>query len=296
MLSVERCREKYHFGDIFRWIKNKIIWRKAHPDYFDPDGLAIFVGPQGSGKTLSAVNYVYQLMEYYPDCKLVTNVELRDYPVVSFESFCAEHLPETLLPDVKMQVYLKVNRVFPFLDNDDFQKYGNGQSGVIFLVDEIQLYMNSLESKNINIDVVTQISQQRKQRKHIVATSQVFGRMAKPLREQFSAVVLCKNYFGFLQNNALIDRDSLEDDDSTGTNLTGTVKARFVWVHRQDMYDRYDTSSVVERGKWAAGEAQLPIYQEGGNTNADRLSDGGGCDRGVSGRLRASRDSVRPGR
>ncbi len=72
------------------------------------------------------------------------------------------------------------NRVFEFCDNDDFKRYSNGEFGVIFLVDEIQLYMNSLESKNINIEVITQISQQRKQRKHIIATSQVFGRMAKP--------------------------------------------------------------------------------------------------------------------
>ena len=49
--------------------------------------------------------------------------------------------------------------------------------------------------KNINPEVMTQISQQRKQRKHIVCTSQVFGRMAKPLREQFSAVVKCQKYF-----------------------------------------------------------------------------------------------------
>ena len=50
------------------------------------------------------------------------------------------------------------NRVFEFCDNDDFKRYSNGEFGVIFLVDEIQLYMNSLESKNINIEVITQIS------------------------------------------------------------------------------------------------------------------------------------------
>ena len=68
-------------------------------------------------------------------------------------------------------------------------KYKNGEKGVIYFIDEIQLYFNSLQSKNINMDVMTQISQQRKQRIHIIATSQVFGRMAKPLREQFSSVI-----------------------------------------------------------------------------------------------------------
>ena len=133
---------------------------------------------------------------------------------------------------------------------------------MIFLVDEIQLYMNSLESKNINIEVITQISQQRKQRKHIIATSQVFGRMAKPLREQFSSVMLCKNYFGCVQINALLDRDSLESDDSTGTNISGEVKDKFVWFHSPAMYERYDTSRVIERGKFVGAEKQIKDKEE----------------------------------
>ena len=106
-------------------------------------------------------------------------------------------------------------------------------------------------------EVITQISQQRKQRKHIVATSQVFGRMAKPLREQFSSVMLCKNYMGCIQVNALLDRDSLESDDSTGTNISGEVKEKFVWFHSPSMYARYDTSRVVERGKFVGAEKQI---------------------------------------
>ena len=108
----------------------------------------------------------------------------------------------------------------------------------------------------------TQISQQRKQRKHIIATSQVFGRMAKPLREQFSSVMLCKNYFGCVQINALLDRDSLESDDSTGTNISGKVKDKFVWFHSPAMYERYDTSRVIERGKFVGAEKQIKDKEE----------------------------------
>lgn len=28
-------------------------FRAEHPEYFDPDGILVFCGPQGSGKTLS---------------------------------------------------------------------------------------------------------------------------------------------------------------------------------------------------------------------------------------------------
>lgn len=271
MISIDCCRESLNPLLIYKWFKNRLGFRKEHPGYFDADGLVCFCGPQGSGKTLSAVNYVYQLMERYPQCKLVTNIQLDKYPIVTFEEFLktGDRLNFAYLSELSDEqrdawlwaYYLDTNRVFEFRDNDDFSRYSNGEQGVIFLVDEIQLYLNSLASKNINMDVITQISQQRKQRKHIVCTSQVFGRMAKPLREQFSCVILCQSYFKFLQMNRLIDRDSLDGDDSTGTNLKGTVKKKFWWFHSPAMYNRYDTYYVIDRNKFVSGEEQkLDIY------------------------------------
>lgn len=274
MIKIDCCRESLNPVLIFKWIKNKLGFLSEHPDYFEADGLVCFCGPQGSGKTLSAVNYVYKLMERYPNCKLVTNIQLDKYPIVTLDEFwewfdrtgsiqkgfAEMQLTEEKIADFKWNMYLTENRVFEFRDNDDFSRYGNGEKGVIYLVDEIQLYLNSLSSKNINMDVITQISQQRKQRKHIVCTSQVFGRMAKPLREQFSCVILCQSYFKFLQMNRLIDRDSLDGDDSTGTNLKGTVKRKFWWFHSPEMYNRYDTYYVIDRNKFVSGEEQLDIY------------------------------------
>lgn len=239
MLLRDLCKESKSLKLPVEWLRYKNSFYKDHPDYFEADGLTIFVGAQGSGKTLSAVNYVYRLMESFPKCMLVTNLGLRDYP-------------------------LDGQRVFPFCNNDDFARYSNGEQGVIFLVDEIQLYLNSLESRNINLDVVAQISQQRKQRKHIVATSQVFGRMAKPLREQFDSVLLCRNYLGFLQCNQLIDRTSISTDNSADCNVSGDVVEKFYWFHSPDMYGRYDTSLVIERGKFTAGENQLKgVFDDG---------------------------------
>ena len=251
---------------ISKLVKFRLNFRIEHPDYFDPDGLVIFIGGQGTGKTLSAVNYVYKLLQAYPECKIVTNVALTDYPIVTFEEWLVstgwQGEPEDL-GDARDQLfddYVRENRVFEFVDNDDFQRYFNGEYGVIFLVDEIQLYLSSLESKNINIEVVTQIAQQRKQRKHIVATSQVFGRMAKPLREQFSCVMACKRYFNTVQCNRLLDRDSLSTEESTGTNLSGEVVKKFWWIHQPEMYCRYDTYRVIERGKFVSGSEQRNIY------------------------------------
>lgn len=235
-VSGNALKQELKPTNIFRLIKYNHDFYKANPTYFRPDGLVVFVGPQGSGKTLSAVNYVYKLLELYPYALLVTNLELRDYPV-----------------DGK--------KVFYFENAEDLQKYSNGKNGVIFLIDEIQLYFNSLESKNINPEVMVQISQQRKQRKHIVCTSQVFGRMAKPLREQFDVVILCQKWPFGLQRNRLVDRDSIEGDNSTGTNLKGKVRKTFWYFKSPDMFGRYDTYKVIETGKFAYNEERkVDIY------------------------------------
>lgn len=231
MLDKEAGIESKNIFKVFKWLKYKFKFYRDNPDYFVPDGLLVFVGSQGSGKTLSAVNYVYRLVKKYPKSIIVTNLDLKDYPIDNI-------------------------KVFRFRNNDDFMRYNNEMRGVIFLIDEIQLYLNSLESKNINIEVMTQIAQQRKQRKHIISTSQVFGRMAKPLREQFSSVIVCKCMFGCFQFNRLIDKDSIDGEVATGTNLTGKVIKRFFWVHDPDMYQRYDTYVVIDKNKYVSGEGQ----------------------------------------
>lgn len=226
--------------NVLKKIKYDIEFRANNPGYFYPDGLVVFIGGQGTGKTLSAVNYVYNLKEFYPNSIIVTNIDLKDYPVDN-------------------------ERVFRFNNADDLMRYKNGKKGVIFLIDEIHLYFNSLHSKNINMDVMTQIAQQRKQRIHIVATCQVFGRMAKPLREQFSNVILCKSYFNCLQCNLLIDRDSIQGEESTGTNLSGQVVKKYWWFRSPEMFERYDTYAVIENNKLSVStKGRQDIYDLGG--------------------------------
>ena len=47
--------------EMARSLAYKMRFRKEHPDFFDPCGLMVFCGPQGSGKTLSAVRYCRKL-------------------------------------------------------------------------------------------------------------------------------------------------------------------------------------------------------------------------------------------
>ncbi|MGN1358447.1 MAG: ATP-binding protein [Bacilli bacterium] len=207
-------------SNLFKSLKYKSDFRRANPDYFDPEGLLVFCGPQGSGKTLSAVQYVKKILEKYPKAILVSNITINDLP--------------------------KDIQVYEYEGIESLKKYENGYNGVIYLIDEIHLEWNSLESKNISIEEMIEFSQQRKQRKHIVGTSQVYGRLAKPLREQIKNVVLCKNYFGLIQFNDLIDGFNTIEKD--GTLETDSIK-RYFWFHSPLLYKCYDTYAKMNRYK-----------------------------------------------
>lgn len=248
--------------DIYRNNKYLREFRKAHPYYFDPIGTCIFCGSQGQGKTLSAVKYVCSVLDEYPYCILVTNVAIKDHPFNA-----------TYKVDKKGNVHLfwlktgeEINE-FPQkdivieYDGLDCLKYiCNGFYGVIFLIDELHLELNSLESKNIDIDVMTEISQQRKQRKHIVGTSQVYMRLAKPLREQIFDVVECHHYKTFhLQYNKLLDgEESVEKDGKLET----VVRKRYFWIATQQDYTRYDTFAKMKRynKEWNGHKRDVPTH------------------------------------
>lgn len=136
----------------------------------------------------------------------------------------------------------------------------NGKLGVVYFIDEIHLELNSLESKNIDMSIITEISQQRKQRKHIVGTSQRYNRLAKPLREQVQYCVDCRNFFALLQYNKLIsNKQSYEKD---GQLMYKTSK-RLIWFHHPSMYLLYDTFVKMKRynNEWQ-GRERDPFFDK----------------------------------
>lgn len=189
------------------------IWKikNSNPDEMKTVGINIFCGPQGSGKTLSCVHYFKKIVKDYPKAIVVTNIEFNfDIP----------------------------NQVIQYSGFKDFQ-IENGIYGVIYLLDEIHLILNSLESKGVPLSVIVELSQQRKQRKLILGTSQVYSRMAKPLREQIRNVIVCKNYFGIFQFNYLID--AFETCENANGKLEVKKMKTSFFFHRKEDYTNYDT-------------------------------------------------------
>lgn len=251
--------------DLFRLHKWRKDFRKAHPHMFGPIGTMIFCGAQGKGKTLSAVNYVCNVLKDYPFAILVTNVAIKDYPfnayykVISGQGVLFDKATDEIITSKEIVVG-KYSRVCIEYDGLDTLKYVcNGEYGVIYLIDELHLELNSLESKNIDIDVMTEISQQRKQRKHIVGTSQVYMRLAKPLREQIFDVVICDNFFHCIQFNKAIDGETAKEEDG---KLKATIKSRSLFFHTPEMYERYDTFAKMKRynKEWQGHKREAPVY------------------------------------
>lgn len=253
-------REDLNITRVPEYIKNKIEFAQAHPFWFRDIGTMCFCGHQGAGKTLSAVNYIYNLYELYPLMIFVSNVTLTDYPFNAgyrvdkktgkTTIYDLKTNEEIILGNVEKGEYNALKaREYKYIcieyDGLDCLKHiSNGEYGVVFFIDELHLELNSLESKNVDIEIMIEISQQRKQRKKIIGTSQVYFRLAKPLREQIFDIVLCENYFGCLQFNKSIDGFKSKEDNG---KLKAHVNKRSIYFHTFEMYGRYDTYAKMKR-------------------------------------------------
>ena len=125
-------------------IKYKQEFHAEHPTFFDGDGLIVFTGAQGEGKTLSAVKYVCELLKEYPKCKLCTNLMIKDYPIVTLSDFIRDWYGiegfcnfDKLSDFSQLKIitdYIYLNRVFPFNNADDLIRYKNGEVHIIFFL------------------------------------------------------------------------------------------------------------------------------------------------------------------
>ena len=204
--------------NIFKTIDYNIKFAQDNPDYFYPAGIWVFCGPQGSGKTLSAVQCLQKMCKEYPKAIVCSNVEIKGIQ----------------------------NTIIPFTDYEQLKKLDNGIEGIIFFLDEIHVLWNSLESKDIPISEMACFCQMRKSRRVIIGTSQVYSRIAKPIREQLQYAIVCHKLFGLVQWNEVLD-------PSEGLDKNGTVESKKVcnrfWFHTPELYNSYDTLFKIEKAK-----------------------------------------------
>ena len=211
--------------NIFYYFPIRFIldWFSRDPEFFRHQGCIIFTGRQGNGKTIAMVEQALNWQKEYPKAKVITNLAY-------------EHQDDEL---------------------DTWEKlidYKNGIYGVICLIDEMQNWFSSNNSRNFPPEMLEVITQNRKNRRVIMGTAQSFNRLAKPIREQATEVRKCWTFFGCV---TIVQR-VIPELNSSGDVIKWRHRGFYYFVHTETIRDSYDTYKVIESLRAAGFQERQP--------------------------------------
>lgn len=183
-----------------------------NPEFFKYQGLILYIGDQGSGKTSSMVRDIMLMQEEYPKVKTMTNFGYKKQ-------------------DMEMTHWTKMI------------KFNNGIQGVIVGVDEIQQWFNSKNSKTFPPEMITICTTNRKNRRAFLASAQRYYMVSKDIRTQCSEVRECHTFGGVL--TVVIRRKYI--CDSQGEVEKKKFIGMYCWVHTDETREAYDTWRMIEQ-------------------------------------------------
>jgi len=209
---------KLKLFDFIRWKIVDKVYARRNIGKFREFGLTLFCGRQGSGKTISMIWYANMIRFLYPDCLIVTNFEYK-------------------YADFRMKSWR------------DFMEIKNGEKGVLFLIDEIHSEYSSKAWKDFPEELLSEVSQQRKERVKICASSQVFTRVVKALREQAKTVTQCSTFGGRWTFNKEYDALDYSAWINAGANPKKKPKTlrRRSFIQSNLLRKCYDTYEKIKR-------------------------------------------------
>lgn len=204
--------------------KNNIKLARSGIKTFNEYGLTLFEGCQGAGKSISMIKQLNDYRnEYGNDLFIATNCEFK-YQDMQLEKF------EDILLAVQRSKEL-------------------GCVGCVIGWDEIQNDFDN-QTRTYPIAILRTITQQRKQGIKILATSQVFTRVAKVIREQTFEVVHCKTFasrWTFQKYYDAIDYEyyiaNIEKNEKADKLRP---KMRFNFVQDDEIRSLYDSYAVIK--------------------------------------------------
>ena len=132
----------------------------------------------------------------------------------------------------------------------------------MFIV-EIHVVLAELFGKSDPI-FLQYLSQQRKLAIHIIATSQMFNKLPKFIRDylmQSGQVIVCNIIFKTIQINRWVDMESIKEN-SKGELEFSRCKIKF-FFHTKELYEDFDTYAVI---------TQIQGLMKGSLTYGSRLS------------------------
>lgn len=181
-------------------------------------GMWIFSGQQGSGKTLLMMHLVKQIHDQYPDALIVSNISIYGIPSIPYHGIV------------------------------DFEKYNNGSKGIIFVIDEIHILFNALESAKMPLSTMQVWSQNRKNRRLILGTSQRFNRVAKGVREQTTWNYEChRPILTVIYSYRVLDGANYDDNGKYIVEDEDDKPRRHFYIPKVSVMRMYNTLEVVVR-------------------------------------------------
>lgn len=198
-------------------------------DFFTYQGMIIYEGRQGMGKTISMVENTMRMQEEFPKALCTTNL--------------AYEYEDKALKDWRM-----------------LMSYKNGFLGVVVDIDELQNWFSSNDSKNFPPEMLEVITQNRKNRRIIQGTAQNFYLLAKAIRSQATEVRRCTTLLGCLT----IVRRFEPILDSEGVVVEWKRRGMYFFVHDKKLRECYDTYKVIERLR-NVGFKEQPILDNSTN-------------------------------
>lgn len=201
------------------------------PEFFKYQGLIIFEGRQGSGKTTSMVEQAMRMQKEYPLAKCTSNLGYTKQDIA--------------LTDWRMLISFK-----------------NDIKGVIVLMDELQNWFSSNDSKNFPPEMLQVITQNRKNRRVIMGTAQNFYLLSKAIRTQTTEVRRCSTFLGCLT----IVRRFEPILDAEGNVAEWKNRGIYFFVHNKELRESYDTFKVIERLKNVGFQDKQPDNEFVSNT------------------------------
>lgn len=211
----------------------KVYWNtlfKKHtkdPDGF-PFGIRFYDAVQGGGKTLSMVFDALELKRQYPDMKLITNVNIKDFEdLQSFET-------------VEELIYL--------LEHSQENKH------TLVIIDEALTYF--AENGGIDPALMNKITQNRKCRRFVMLATQKFKRVNNRLRDFSLETVKCCHFLNFQIN--IVRDDTTLHWDKDEMDFIGQKKYIYIFKRNNDLYSRFDTFASIHLDTSTRTSSLLP--------------------------------------
>lgn len=180
------------------------------PEWFKYQGMVIFEGRQGNGKTIAMMEFARRMQKEYPKALCLSNLDYK-------------------YQDEELDHWKKLV---------DFK---NGIYGIIAIMDETQNWFSSNQSKDFPPEMLQVVTQNRKNRRIILGTAQNFYLLAKAIRSQATEVRRCSTYLGAL---TLVRRfEPILDSD--GTVKEWKKRGMYFFVHTKELRESYDTYHVI---------------------------------------------------